>query len=141
MNSSEISHILVPLDESETAKKGLEKAKYIAKISGAKIIGLHVVVVYPTLAATVTKYREFLTRKAEKMLESTKEQCTKQGISFTTKILHGKPASKIAEFAKNEKIDLIVIGSRGISGFKGAILGSVANTVAQKSKISVLIVK
>ena len=141
MSRNEIKHILVPLDGSETAKKGLEKAIYIAKLSGARITGMHVVVVYPTLASTVTKYRDFLTKKAEKLLESTKDYCEKQEVQFTSQISHGKPASQIAEFAKKEKVDLIIIGSRGISGFKGAILGSVANTVAQKSKISVLVVK
>ena len=141
MSENDIKHILVPLDGSDTSKKGMEKAIYLAKLSGANITGIHVVVVYPTLASTVTKYRDFLTKKAEKMLESTKDHCEKQKVHFTSKILHGKPASKIAEYAKKEKIDLIVIGSRGISGFKGAILGSVANTVAQKSKISVLVVK
>ncbi|WP_316505267.1 universal stress protein [Nitrosopumilus sp.] len=141
MSKNEIKNILVPLDGSDTSKKGLEKAIYIAKLSGAKITGMHVVVVYPTLASAVTKYRDFLTKKAEKMLETTKEQCEKQKIQFESKIFHGKPASQIAEFAKKGKIDLIVIGSRGISGFKGAILGSVANTVVQKSKISVLVVK
>jgi len=36
---------------------------------------------------------------------------------------------------------LIVIGSRGLSGIKGAILGSVANSLVNKSKVSVLVVK
>ena len=139
--SKEIRQILVPLDGSETSKKGLEKAIYLAKISGANITGLNSIVVYPTLAATVTKYRDFLTKKAEKMLDNTKEYCEKHEIEFTSKILHGKPASQITEFAEKEKIDLIVIGSRGHGGLKGAVLGSVSNTVMKKSKVPVLVVK
>ncbi len=136
-----IENILVPLDGSKDSIRGLDEAIYIAKLSDAKITGINVIVVAPTLAATVTNYRNFLTKKAEKMLDSTKKYCEKQGIQFASKILDGKPASKIAEFAKKEKVDLVVIGSRGIGGFKGTILGSVANTVVQKSKVSVLVVK
>ena len=80
------------------------------------ITGLSIVVVYPTLAATVTKYRDFLTKQYEKQLSDMKEQCEKQGVKFSYKITNGKPASKIVEFASKGKFDLIVIGSRGLSG-------------------------
>jgi len=138
---SEIKHILVALDSSDASKKGLDKAIYIAKLSGAKITGVTVVVVYPTLAGTVINYKKFLTEKSEKMLDSTKKDCEKQKVQFMYKILYGKPSSQIAEFASKEKVDLIVTGSKGIGGFKGTILGSISNSIVQKSKISVLVVK
>ena len=47
----------------------------------------------------------------------------------------------VSEFAVKGKFDLVVTGSRGIGGIKGAILGSVANSIVQKSKVSVLVVK
>lgn len=141
MDKQPIKTILVPLDGSDSSKKGLEKAIYLAKLSGASITGIHVVVIYPTLVSTVTNYKKFLTNKAEKMLELSKNYCQKQEIKFVSKIVHGKPSTKIAEFAGNEKIDLIVMGSKGVGGFKGTIMGSVANSVVQKSKVSVLVVK
>lgn len=141
MSIKEVKHILVPLDGSVHSKKGLETAIYLAKLTNAEITGLSVAVVYPTLAAAVTKYRDFLTRQFEKQLLSTKEHCEKQGVKFSFKIVNGKPASKIVEFASKNKFELIVIGSRGLSGFKGTVLGSVSNTVTQKSKIPVLVVK
>ena len=141
MSIKEIKNILVPLDNSPHSKKGLETAIYLAKLTNAEITGLSIVVVYPTLAAAVTKYRDFLTRQYEKQFLLTKGQCEKQGVKFAYKISNGKPASKIVEIASKGKFDLIVIGSRGLSGFKGTVLGSVSNTVTQKSKIPVLVVK
>ena len=139
--SIETKHILVALDDAGESKKGMEKAIYIAKLSGAKITGVNVIVVTPTLASTVTNYRDYLTKKAQEMLDSTKKSCDEQGIQFASKILDGSPASKIAEFAEKEKVDLVIVGSRGLGGIKGAILGSVANSLVHKSKVSVLVVK
>jgi len=139
--SIETKHILVALDDAGESKKGMEKAIYIAKLSGAKITGVNVIVVAPTLASTVTNYRDYLTKKAQEMLDSVKESCEKQGVQFASKILDGSPASKIAEFAEEEKVDLVIVGSKGLSGIMGAILGSVANSIVHKSKVSVLVVK
>ncbi len=139
--SIETKHIVVALDDAGESKKGMEQAIYIAKLSGAKITGVNVIVVAPTLVSTVTNYRDHLTKKAQEMLDSAKESCEKQGIQFASKILDGSPASKIAEFAEEEKVDLVIVGSRGLGGIKGAILGSVANSLVHKSKVSVLVVK
>ena len=139
--SIETKHILVALDDAGESKKGMEQAIYFAKLSGAKITGVNVIVVAPTLVSTVTNYRDHLTKKAQEMLDSAKESCEKQGIQFASKILDGSPASKIAEFAEEEKVDLVIVGSRGLGGISEAILGSVANSIVHKSKVSVLVVK
>ena len=139
--SIETKHILVALDEAGEPRKGMEKAIYLAKLSGAKITGVNVIVVSPTLASTVTNYRDYLAEKAQEMLDRAKESCEKQGIQLASKILDGSPASKIAEFAEEEKVDLVIVGSRGLGGIKEAILGSVANSIVHKSKVSVLVVK
>ena len=119
----------------------MEKAIYLAKLSGAKITGVNVIVVSPTLASTVTSYRDYLTKQAQKMLDSTKESCEKQGVQFSSKILNGNPASEIAEFAEKENVDLVIVGSRGLGGLRGKVLGSVPNSIVHESKVSVLVVK
>ncbi len=139
--SIETKHILVALDEAGEPRKGMEKAIYLAKLSGAKITGVNVIVVSPTLASTVTNYRDYIAEKAQEMLDRAKESCEKQGIQLASKILDGSPASKIAEFAEEEKVDLVIVGSRGLGGMSEAILGSVANSIVHKSKVSVLVVK
>ena len=139
--SIEIKHILVALDDAGEPKKGMEKAIYIAKLSGAKITGVNVTVVAPTLVAAVTNYKDYLTKQAQKMFDSKKESCEKQGVQFASKILHGNPASEIAEFAEKEKVDLVIVGSRGLGGLRGKVLGSVPNSIVHESKVSVLVLK
>ncbi len=80
-------------------------------------------------------------KKAEKILHPIKNYCEKKGIQFALKILYGKPASEIAKFAEKGKVDLVVIGTKGLGGFKGKVIGSVANSILQESKVSVLLVK
>lgn len=141
MGDDTIKQILVPLDGSKSSEKGLARAIYLSKLTNAEITGLTVVNVHPTLAATVVKYKKFLTEKSQERLDSIKEKCQKEGIKFKTKILYGKPSTEIANYAQKEKLDLIVIGSRGLSGLKRTMLGSIASATVQKSKVAVLVVK
>lgn len=80
-------------------------------------------------------------KKVEKFLENAKKQAMENKIVFTKETLFGQESKKIVDFAQKEKFDLIVIGSRGLSPIKRMILGSVANSVVNKSKIPVLVVK
>lgn len=133
--------MLVPLDGSDYSLKGLQKAIYLADLSKASITVLGVVTVYPTLAATVIDYRKYLTKKFKEFLDSAKTRAEKKGIKTTVEILQGKASSEISKYAKKENFDLIVIGSRGLDGIKGRLVGSVSQSVVQKSDIPVLVVK
>ncbi len=56
-------------------------------------------------------------------------------------MLRGDAAKEIIEYAKDNNINLIVSGSRGLSQFKGWLLGSVSRKLVHYSECSVLIVK
>ncbi len=130
---------MVALDVSATTNKILDKAISLAKYSDAKITGIYVIGIQPTL--TTGEINPSEGKKAEKILSSLKKYCEKKGIQFAFKIPYGKPSSEIAKFAQKGKADLVVIGSKGIGGFKGKVLGSVANSILQESKVSVFLVK
>jgi nucleotide-binding universal stress UspA family protein len=142
MIKMKISKILVPLDGSKISFKGLDKAIYIARQCGATITGLHVISIYPQhLSDLVSPLRVRLYEDAIKFMEKAKFISAQNGIVFRHKILYGDPKSDIIDFAKQNKLDLLVIGSRGLGGIKEAFLGSVSNAVARKSHVPVLVVK
>lgn len=142
MIKTKISKILVPLDGSNTSFKGLDKAIYLARQCGATITGLHVVSIYPQhLGDLVTPLKAKLIEDAEKFMEKAKVISAQNGIVFRHRIVYGDPKSDIIDFVKQNKFDLVVIGSRGFGGIKEAFLGSVSNAVAHKSNTPVLVVK
>jgi nucleotide-binding universal stress UspA family protein len=68
-------------------------------------------------------------------------QTTHPHLTITQSIVQGRPADKIVEVVKEGNFDLIVMGSRGIGGIKGVLLGSVADRVADHAECPVMIVK
>jgi nucleotide-binding universal stress UspA family protein len=62
-------------------------------------------------------------------------------LTTETVILEGRPSSTIVEQAEKNKADLIVMGSRGIGGISGWILGSTSRRVVESCTKPVLIVK
>jgi len=127
------------LDISDKSNKILDKAISLAKIFDAKITGIYVIGIQPTL--TNGKIDPSEGKKAETILRSLKKYCEKKGIQFAFKIPYGKPASEIAKFAQKGKVDLVVVGPKGLGGFKGKVLGSVANSILHESNVSVFLVK
>jgi len=81
--------------------------------------------------------------EVKKLLEDAKVIAAKKGIQLIGKAISGDPGYDIARFANNSKnrIDLVVIGARGLGSAKEIFLGSVSNYVLHKSKKPVLIVK
>jgi nucleotide-binding universal stress UspA family protein len=153
--------ILVPYDGSKFSDKALENAIGIAKMSGqsTQLILLHITPHIPIpltferpvysaktgKSIPLTQYIQELTEEMEenasKMLEEVRKKYTDKEIEIENVLLHGYPPEKIIEFANNEKIDLIVIGSIGLSGLsKVKALGSVSRSVSERASCPVLIV-
>lgn len=63
------------------------------------------------------------------------------GIDLDTVTKVGRPARAILEYVENSDVDQVVMGSHGRSGLDRAILGSVAETVARRSRVPVTIVR
>ncbi|GGH88672.1 nucleotide-binding universal stress UspA family protein [Pullulanibacillus pueri] len=80
-------------------------------------------------------------QEGEDILRLAKEILEKQHVKAKTEVLEGEPVQVICEHAQVNDFDLIVVGSRGVSGIKKLVLGSVSQKVIQESECPVLVVK
>ena len=139
------SKILIAYDESEIAGRALEKAAEIAKTDAAiEIDIIHIIdipiisgidqFVAQSIADSFNDHGKEVLSKATEYMKDFSNKCE-------TFLLEGKAAPNIIlNHCKEYKCDLIIMGSRGLSGIK-ELLGSVSHTVIQQSPVPVLIVK
>lgn len=144
--------ILLAVDGSETSIKAANQAKKIAEAFDSEIMILSVahepeLHIY-TEGAYLPNVKEeqkriLLARKmaCEKLAKSLAEEKAEKGIKVDYKVVEGRPSDEIIKESSESKYDLIVLGSRGITGVKRFILGTVSSKVANNSSCSVLIVK
>ena len=136
--------ILVPTDGSEFAKKAQDHALFLAKVSGAEIVAVSVIennfVNGLPLDNEVYLLNQILKDQSEENLKEFDELNDNTDLKITHLIKEGSPAKAILEVAKEEEIDLIVMGSSGKSGFDRFIMGSVADKVANSAKCAVLVI-
>ena len=142
-----ITNILVPFDGSSFSVKAFNAAIDIAKKQNVKIFIL-TCLEKNNLGAWYKDKRvnRQIVNDAKKFalgfLTKLEKRAEKSGISVTAYIHETESIPKqIVSFANSKKIDLIVIGSHGQTGFNRLLLGSVSNGVSQYSKCPVLIIK
>ncbi|MHB8893558.1 MAG: universal stress protein [Candidatus Geothermincolia bacterium] len=88
-----------------------------------------------------TDYKEFLDRKAEKVISYHRRLLEEGGVSeISTFIRDGHPAEQILSVAKDQGVDMIIIGSRG-GRMHNLLMGSVSREVANRAEIAVLLAK
>ncbi|MFI4937633.1 MAG: universal stress protein [Candidatus Berkiellales bacterium] len=118
-----------------------ERAVRLSQITSAKVQVLHVIEFPITYTANFAE-RENIMKKAEDVAtKSLIALCTQLGIDPSLKIItQGEPQTEILEIAKEQKFDLIVVGSHGVGGYTHA-LGSTANTLLSTAHCDVLIIQ
>lgn len=136
--------ILVPVDGSEGGWKALAAAKEVAEAGKAELVVMTVVQVFAgasimPIPVESGKINEELSNIANDILAQAKEKVG--GVKAEFVAAPGRPSKVIVDTVKKSGADLVVIGSRGLSGLAEFFLGSVSSEVAQLSPVSVLIVK
>ena len=148
--------ILVPIDGSEQSMDAADYAIAMAKSNNNNIqlIALHVLFSqtgygYSTTIfglvtpSTINKILEDAKHEAQQWFDKIKEKIYENNIQLKTEVVVS-PTSVVAaivDYAENENVDLIVIGSRGRSGFKKLLLGSTTSGVVIYATCPVLVVK
>lgn len=145
-----IKNILVPYDGSPLSKKALDLAKDLARNFNADLKLLMVIPVYYPISdsvfsgTAVMNYQrvvQALTEQGEKEIKKITEKCREEGAKAFYKIVHDDVSDAILKEAKRSKIDLIVMGSRKLTGIASLKrLGSTARHVSEHATCPVTIV-
>ncbi len=141
-----IDSILVATDFSENAPQAVDTAIEVAKTFWAKIQLVHafqtpVPIVSPYEVVVPDGFLEQARDAAGSNLRSVLEKITAAGVEVTSHLTEVPAAPAIARLAEELHIDLIVMGTRGNTGLKHIVLGSVAERTIRLAPCSVLTVK
>ncbi len=140
--AGKINNILVPVDGSQNALRGIDKAIDIAKGSNSTITALFVFQLPWKAGLKFSKSMEKQAQaKATRAIGIAKQKVEKKGIAFKWRTTGGKPGEAIINVSKGTKADMIVIGARGLGAAKEKFFGSTSNYVMHKSSKPVLVVK
>ena len=143
MLKNRFKKILVALDGSANSRAGMNEAISLARQSEGSITGIYVLPGFTSEPTTkLTSYREYLSEKSRKFMSNAKTATARHGIEFEEKsITSNDIVNTIANFAKPNRFDIIVIGARGQSSPKSPFLGSVSNGLLNSCHIPVLLVR
>lgn len=143
-----IQRILVPTDFSEPSDEALAYAKGLAQAFGASLRVLHVLEDLAAHAWTTEVYvaalpgvHEEMERQARERLDQqlSAEERTRYRAEVVLRM--GSPFVEIIRYAREEKVDLIVLGTHGRGAIAHMLLGSVAERVVRKAPCPVLTVR
>jgi nucleotide-binding universal stress UspA family protein len=149
-NPGTVRQILLSIDGSDHAKRATQVAIGLASSYKAGIVIISVVSP-PGLyisgpvggPADLADYYQIGTEGAKSAIASAMALAKSAGVDARSKVI--QPAASVVEgivdYASSEKIDLIVVGTRGLGGFKKMLLGSVSSGVVANSPCSVLVVR
>jgi nucleotide-binding universal stress UspA family protein len=136
----DIKKILLGIDGSEGSFKAASLATDLASRLGAKITLMYVA----TDKSTVRFSAKPTYTAGENILvgdkfDQPRKIMEERGVQYDTVVELGDPADMIVETA-DKGYDIVVVGTRGLSGFQEMVLGSVSQKIVQRSRVPVLIV-
>lgn len=140
------TRILVPVDFSGASDAAFHRAADLAGRTGAELHVLHVVpgispeVSFADLSKDDRAFYRRLFEQADGDLTARFEQVDTQGTRTKRVISKGAPSHVVLDYAAREGADLIVMGTRGRTGFRRFFLGSVAGEVLRRTEVPVMVV-
>ena len=149
--------ILVAIDGSEPSNHALEQAieiatKFKAKLTMIAVIQRVMIPIFPdegfggvplSAAKDMAQYQDKMRLVYQNVLDEAQAKIKEEhpGLEVEAILKEGRPSATITDYAENDGVDLIVMGSRGIGGYTGWILGSTSRKVVDSCTKPILIVK
>ena len=143
-----ITKILWPTDFSDPSYEALKVADEMALHFSAELIITHVVTHIPVVpihddptSFNLPLYEKEMEVSAEKSLNRISQERISQAVSSRSKVIYGDPAAQIVKLAADETVDLIVIATHGLTGWRKFMFGSVTEKVIRMSTRPVLSIR
>lgn len=148
-----LGKILVSTDGSENADRAVQAATTLAKQNSAELLIVHVVseavpaqyapIGINTPVADYTNYFKTIEEQGRSLVNRVVEDAKKSGINVRGEVLRtiSSTVEAIVETSEKEHVDLIVVGTRGLGGFRKLLLGSVSSGILSHAHCSVLVVR
>lgn len=135
--------ILLPTDGSEVSKRATERAIELSDHFDAELHIIYVVapVEHTTIQGTVTTEMNQLEEVGDSVVDDASEAARDAGVSVTSEVLVGSPYKEIINYADENEMDIIVMGTQGRSGAKRFLLGSTTERVIRHTDLEVLTVQ
>lgn len=149
LESFEPRRILVPVDGSENSTRALKIGLSIAKQRGAKLIILNAIPAprfygeSPVATGVSPNYYEVIEDEAKRITDDARKLASTLGVEVEGVVIRALSSvvQEIVDYGEKENIDLIVIGTRGLGGFKRLMLGSVSTGVVTHANCNVLVIR
>jgi nucleotide-binding universal stress UspA family protein len=141
----QLKQILIPIDFSDYSDQALRWGVSLAQKYGAQLLLLHVIPeVLEEVSARESAGEQLvidLTAEVEAQLREIARQGLKEGVAVDVRVADGEPADAILRMARQEKVDLIVMGTHGRTGLSHLLLGSTAEAVVRTATCPVFMVR
>lgn len=145
-----IKNILYPTDFSEPSYEALKVADELAVHFGAVLHIITVVPLVPIVEApigvesasfNIASYQHELETQAKKSLKNLVDQKVSKDIRVETTVLIGNAAAEVMRYASEKNMDMIVIATHGLSGWRRFISGSTTEQIVRQSTCPVLTIR
>ncbi|MCA9263424.1 MAG: universal stress protein [Planctomycetales bacterium] len=137
----ETKNILCPVDFSENSEFALAYASALAKESGGTLHLLYVIEHQPVTDTGFAGYTWEPVDVEAVQKELGQVMSPDAAVAREDHVVSGDPASRIVEFAEDNAIDMVVIGTHGRTGLARLLMGSVAEAVVRRAPCPVITVK
>jgi nucleotide-binding universal stress UspA family protein len=133
-------NILIPTDFSEISSVAIHYAAMLSRKLNAKVILFHAIPLNSVWWATNNEF----VREAHTIQENIKEELIKAGVAQTkieNHVFYKFPLNKgITDFFRKSKVDIVVIGTKGIIGLKNVLLGNFALAMIERFSVPIIAV-
>ena len=139
--------IMIAVDDSQHSRRAVEFVTRTRWPAGSRMIVVSVVVAFPTGAfvesgaAVDAGFTATLVPLAQAAIERAEGMLREAGLCAEGRVLVGDPRDALVLAAKEERVELLVLGSHGRTGLTRLLLGSVSSHAVNHAPCSVLVVK